>query len=67
MNQSVSNDADARLPDDPQDHFCKSVCGRLAGGLIEETPVDDLQEVVRWLNEAIYYRINPYVPPADPF
>ena len=57
----------AMEPEDPQDHECKRICGRLAGGLIADTHVHDLQEVVRWLNSEIHYRLHPYVAPKEPF
>lgn len=43
-------------PDDPQDHFCKRVCGRIAGGLIHDTPLKDLRELKRWLDDHIEHR-----------
>lgn len=46
-------------PEDPQDHFCKRVCGRIAGGLIHETPLKDLREVKRWLDDHIEHRDAP--------
>lgn len=54
-------------PDDPKDHFCKEACKRLGAGEADQMDVDDLKEVVRWLNEEIYYRTHPYIPPSDPF
>lgn len=53
-------------PDDPQDHYCKRVCGRLAGGLIRDTKTSDIEEVVRWLNDELYYR-QTTIPEASPF
>lgn len=52
---------------DPRDHFVQQTCGRIARGEVNQVDVDDLNELVRWLNEEIYYRVNPYIPPADPF
>lgn len=40
----------------PQDRFCKSVCGRIAGGLVMDTPLRDLKEVKRWLDDIIEHR-----------
>lgn len=60
-----------RVPDgpavDPRDHFVQQACLRIGAGEVGQMDVDDLKEVVRWLNEEIYCRVHPYIPPADPF
>lgn len=52
---------------DPRDHFVQQACLRIGAGEVGQMDVDDLNEVVRWLNEEIYYRTHQYIPPADPF
>ena len=44
---------------DPQDRFCRSVAGRVAGGLVMDTPLRDLKELRRWLDDIIEHRDAP--------
>lgn len=52
---------------DPRDYFVSQACGRIARGETRQMDVDDLREVVRWLNEEIHARTHPYIPETDPF
>lgn len=45
--------------EDPQDRFCKSVAGRIAGGLVMGTRLHDLIELRRWLDDIIEHRDAP--------
>lgn len=42
--------------DDPQDYCIKRVCGRIAGGLMLDTPTNDLKEVVVYIQQEIDWR-----------
>lgn len=45
--------------EDPQDRFCRSVAGRVAGGLVMDTKLHDLIELRRWLDDIIEHRDAP--------
>ena len=52
---------------DPRDYFVSHACGRIERGEAQQMDVDDLREVVRWLNEEIHARTHPYIPEPKPF